>query len=236
MGAFEIVAETRAATTKAELNRRRRAGYIPAITYGGGRGNQMLWVRHRSIVDAVKQGSLEGTLLTLRVNDDSFPTIIKEIQRDAVSQVPIHIDFQVVSLTERVEVKVPVQLSGEAEALKATGGLLDFVHRELHIRVFPKDIPHSINLDISKLRIGDAIHVKDIPQTVFSILEDPESIVVHIIPKRVEEAVPAAGAETATATEPEVVGKGKKTEEGAEGAAADGAPTAKGKPESKEKK
>jgi len=238
MGAYEVIAETRTAATKAELKRRRRNGYIPAIAYGGGRENQMLWVRHRSIADAVKQGSLEGTLLTLRVNDDSYPVIIKEIQRDALSHAPIHIDFQVVSLSERVEVKVPVHLSGEAEALKATGGLLDFPHRELTIKVLPKDIPHAITLDISKLRIGDAIHVRDIPQETYTILADPDTIVVHIIPKRVEEAAPTTAAATAAPAEPEVLSKGKKTGEGAEGsvAAEGGSPAGKGKAESKEKK
>lgn len=210
---IEIAAEERVLSTKSQLKQKRMQGYIPAVAYGGKNKNIYLWIKYKSFVDLMKKGSMEGTVFNLKFKDKQYPVIIKEIQKDVVTDKPIHIDFQIISLKEKIEVKVPIHLVGEETALKLTGGMIDFPLREVRIKCLPKDIPKYIEVDVSNLKIGQAVTVKDIPQEKFVILEPPETIIVHILSKRVEEIIPTETAVTTTPQEPEVIAKGKKEKE-----------------------
>ncbi len=207
---FEILAETREITTKGKLKELRKKGYIPAVAYGGKHQPYHLYVKFKTLNNLIKQTSIEGTIFTLKFQDKEFPVIIKEIQRDPITDNPIHIDFQIISLKEKVEVKVPIRIVGEEVALKHTGGIIDYPVRELRIKCLPKDIPPYIELDVSNLKIGQAITVKDIPQEKFTILESPDTIIVHILSKKAVEEVPTSGEGITTSQEPEVIAKGKK--------------------------
>ncbi|MCM8832290.1 MAG: 50S ribosomal protein L25 [Candidatus Omnitrophica bacterium] len=209
---LEIIAETREISTKGKLKEFRKKGYIPAISYGTENKNINLWIRYKNIIDLMKKGSIEGTVFDLKIEDKKYPVIIKEIQKDPITDKPTHIDFQIISLKEKVEVKVPIHLVGEETALKLTGGMIDFPVREVKIRCLPKDIPKYIELDVSNLKIGQSITVKDIPQEKFIILEPQETLIVHIISKKVEEVVTTTET-TTTPQEPEVISKGKKEEQ-----------------------
>ncbi len=214
---LEILAEEREQTTKAKLKQKKQEGYIPAVSYGSGKKNFSLWIKYKNILDITKKASLEGTIFNLKIKDKSYPVIIKEIQKDYVLNKPIHIDFQIISMKEKIEVKIPVKLLGEESALKATGGIIDFPIRELKIKCLPKDIPQNIEIDISNFKIGDGVHVKDINQDKFTILEDQNAIIVHIIAKKIEEVTPTTAESAVTGpSEPEVIAKGKKPEEGSE--------------------
>ncbi len=211
---FEILAEHRELTTKGKLKELRKKGYIPAVAYGGKNQPVHLFVRFKVINDLIKQTSIEGTVFTLKLQDKEYPVIIKEIQKDPITDYPIHIDFQIISLKEKVEVKVPIHIVGEEIAIKQTGGMIDYPVREVRIKCLPKDIPQYIEVDVSKLKIGQAITVKDLPQEKFTILESPDTIIVHILAKKaVEEITPSVSATAAISQEPEVIGKGKKEEQ-----------------------
>ncbi len=210
---IDIIAEKREISTKGILKQQRAKGYIPAVSYGSKHKNLNLWVKYKNIVDLMKKGSIEGTIFNLKIEDKKYPVIIKEIQKDPITDKPIHIDFQIVSLKEKIEVKVPIHLVGEETALKLTGGLIDFPLREVRIKCLPRDIPKYIEVDVSNLKIGQAITVKDIPQEKFTILEPPDTIVVHIISKKLEEITPTLEAAASTTQEPEVIAKGKKEKE-----------------------
>ncbi|MCS7231541.1 MAG: 50S ribosomal protein L25 [Elusimicrobiota bacterium] len=209
---LEIIAEKREISTKSKLKEFRAKGYIPAVSYGYKHPNMNLWVRYKNIVELMKKGSIEGAVFNLKVDNKSYHVIIKEIQKDPLTDKPIHIDFQIISLKEKIEVKVPIHLVGEETALKLTGGMIDFPLREVRIKCLPKDIPKYIEVDVSNLKIGQSIMVKDIPQEKFTILEPPETIVVHILSKKIEEVVPSAETSGAAIQEPEVISKGKKVE------------------------
>jgi len=210
---IDIIAEKREISTKGVLKQQRAKGYIPSVSYGGKQQNLNLWVKYKNIVDLMKRGSLEGAVFNLKVDDKKYSVVIKEIQKDPITDKPIHIDFQIVSLKEKVEIKVPIHLVGEETALKLTGGIIDFPLREVRIKCLPRDIPKYIEVDVSNLKIGQAITVKDISQEKFTILEPPDSLIVHIISKKVEEVTPTPEAvATVTTQEPEVIGKGKKEE------------------------
>lgn len=209
---IEIPVEPREVKTKGYLKQMRQKGYIPAVAYGVKVKPTNLWVKYKILNDLIsKIASIEGTVFNIKIGDKEYPVIIKEIQKDPVTDKPIHVDFQVISLKEKIEVKVPVRLVGEETVLKLTGGMIDFPVRELRIKCLPKDIPEYIEVDVSNLKIGQAITVKDIPQEKFVILDPPETIIVHILSKKVEE-IPT-GAEAATPQEPEVISRGKKEKE-----------------------
>lgn len=209
---FEIEAQIREKSTKSMLKKMRAEGYIPAVSYGSKVKPMSLYVKYKTINDLIKQTSIEGTVFKLKVQGKEYPVIIKEIQKDPVTEKPIHIDFHIISLKEKVEVKVPIHLVGEETALRRTGGMIDFPVREVRIKCLPKDIPKHIEVDISNLNIGQSITVKDIPQEKFVILEPPDTIIVHILSKK-EEVVPSAEAvPSAEIQEPEVISKGKKEE------------------------
>jgi len=213
MEQIKITAELRQNTTKSQLKEFRKKGVVPSVAYGSKTKPIHLWVKDKIIENLIRQTSVEGTLFNLVVADKEYPVVIKEIQKDPLTDKPIHVDFHIVSLKEKVEVKIPVHLKGEEEVLKLTGGIIDFPMRELRIKCLPKDIPHYIEIDISHLKIGQAITVKDIPQEKFVILEPSETIIVHILSKKKEEEKPAETVAAETVTEPEVISKGKKEKE-----------------------
>jgi large subunit ribosomal protein L25 len=207
---IKIPAEIRQITTKSVLKEYRNKGILPAVAYGSKIKTMYLWVKDRIIEHLIKETSVEGTVFYLVVDGKEYPVVIKEIQKDPLTDKPIHVDFHVISLKEEIEVKVPIHLKGEEEVLKHTGGIIDFPLREVRIKCLPKNIPQYIEVDISNLKIGQAITVKDIPQEKFVILEPPDSIIVHVLSRKKEETL----TETVVTqtTEPEVISKGKKEE------------------------
>jgi len=207
---IKIPAEIRQITTKSVLKEYRKKGILPAVAYGNKIETMYLWVKDKIIEHLIKETSVEGTVFYLVVDGKEYPVVIKEIQKDPLTDKPIHVDFHVISLKEEIEVKVPIHLKGEEEVLKHTGGIIDFPLREVRIKCLPKNIPQYIEVDISNLKIGQAITVKDIPQEKFVILEPPDSIIVHVLSRKKEET-PTETVVTQT-TEPEVISKGKKEE------------------------
>jgi len=207
---IKIPAEIRQITTKSVLKDYRKKGILPAVAYGSKIKTMHLWVKDKIIEHLIKETSVEGTVFYLVVDGKEYPVVIKEIQKDPLTDKPIHVDFHVISLKEEIEVKVPIHLKGEEEVLKHTGGIIDFPLREVRIKCLPKNIPQYIEVDISNLKIGQAITVKDIPQEKFVILEPPDSIIVHVLSRKKEET-PTETLVTQT-TEPEVISKGKKEE------------------------
>jgi large subunit ribosomal protein L25 len=207
---IKIPAEIRQITTKSVLKEYRKKGILPAVAYGSKIKTMYLWVKDKIIEHLIKETSVEGTIFYLVVDGKEYPVVIKEIQKDPLTDKPIHVDFHVISLKEEIEVKVPIHLKGEEEVLKHTGGIIDFPLREVRIKCLPKNIPQYIEVDISNLKIGQAITVKDIPQEKFVILEPPDSIIVHVLSRKKEET-PTETVVTQT-TEPEVISKGKKEE------------------------
>ncbi len=221
----EVILEalTREGSTKHDLKDMRIKGMIPAIFYGHGEKVMPLSVNAKKF-DEILHGGGGNVLVTLKVGSDTKTAILKQIQRDIISRKPIHIDFQAVSLKEKIEVNVPIHITGIAPGVKLSGGVMEHVVRELRVSCLPTDIPSSINVDVSKLEINHSIAVKDLPKMEgIDVITEPNSIIVNIVAPTILEEAPAPGAEGAVAAEggaePEVIAKGKKPEEGEEGAA-----------------
>ena len=216
----------------------RQEDCVPAIVYGGKkRGPTAIKVDRRSYERVMQLHQGQSVVFRLDVLEGDkklrdYSAIVKEEQHDPVSDKLLHIDFHRISLTKELEVKVPVATKGEAVGVKKDGGSLDHTIWELDIVCLPANIPEKLEVDVSELNIGDAIHVKDIvlPEGV-KTNHDPEAILVSVVPPMKEVEAPGEEEEEA---EPEVIkeqkeeeGKGKageKTEEKAEEKAEEGKP------------
>lgn len=195
--------EPRTALGKGPSRRARRDGRIPAIIYGKGTQPVPVSVNARELSRLLGQG-LTGKLVKLTVVDGEAPVektaILREVQRGFTEGRPLHVDFQEVSLTDRITTKVPVVLVGE-ERRKSDGGILEHQLWELEIQATPERIPEKIEVDVSGLTIGDSFKVSDL--TVGSgikVLTDGDETVVSVaVPARAEAEAAKAAPEEAPA-------------------------------------
>lgn len=196
----------------------RLKGLIPANVYKGGKDALNLQLSTDDFEEVLQTKAGENVIITLKIsggaNVKDKTVLIKEIQRDPVRENILHVDFNEISLTEVLKVNVPIATRGEAIGVKADGGILEHVMWELQIECLPTAIPENVEIDVSNLKIGDSVYVKDIkiPEGV-KVLNDPELIAVIVKPPKVEapkvEVVEEAG-------EPELIRKKKEAEEEAE--------------------
>jgi large subunit ribosomal protein L25 len=206
--------EPRAEVGTHAAHRLRRTGLTPAVIYGRGEDALMIAVESREFSRLL---SHEGNLLLdLRVRGaDGTPTtvMVKEVQRHPVSRQLLTVDFLRVSLTEKVTATVALVFTGEAEGQKR-GGILEQMMHEVEVECLPGDIPAHLEMDISALGIGDALHLRDlIAPAGVAVLGTPDDTVVLVAAPIKEEAATAVLAEEGAA-EPEVIAqKGEREEE-----------------------
>jgi large subunit ribosomal protein L25 len=199
----------------------RREGLIPAVLYGHGEEPIPVSVGARDFQLALHTHRGGNPIVNLAVAGREYTALIRDVQYDPVSHDVLHLDFQHISLTETIEVSVPVRLVGLPVGVKDTGGILEHILREVEVRCLPTAIPASIDADVSGLNIGDSVHVRDLAAQDVTILTDPDAAVATVVPPTVIEEKPVEEvAAEPTATEPEVIAKGKKEEE--EAGAAEG--------------
>jgi large subunit ribosomal protein L25 len=229
----KLKAEARSTVGRSAVRQLRARGFIPAVIYGGNDKPQPLQVSAREINAMMSQASGENVLVELELGDGQSRTaLVQEVQHTPVGGEIRHVDFHAISMDEMIQAEVPLEPVGTAVGVKTFGGLLEQSLRALAIECLPGDLPDRITVDVSKLNIGDAIHVRDIqlPQGVTPKVQ-VDLTAFSVVAPVVEEAPVAAEAEAAAAG-PEVI-----TEKKAEGEAAAPAPAAKEKaPKEKEKK
>ena len=215
-----------------KVSRLRREGVLPGVVYGGHRDSTPVETDMHAFELGYRRWG-NTTLVTLDgLPDGEVPALISDVSRDTVSGRILHVDFHRVSLTEKVQAEVPLHFIHESPAVK-DGGVL--VHAMDHVRVeaFPQDMPHAIEVDLSRLvEIDDAIFVRDlaIDAAKVEIQEDGDEMVVKAVPVRVE-AAPAPAAAAVPAEGAEAAAEGEEGEAkpaaGAAAAAKPGAPGAK---------
>jgi len=230
MQTFELQAKQRTIGGTRKARAVRRQEMFPAVVYGHGMEPLAIEVPDRAFLKAIHTKAGANVLINLQVEGVKMKEStcrIKDIQHNPVSDKIDHIDFMVISLTEKITVKVPVILLHieDAPGIKE-GGSLDLVHREIEVECLPTQIPEKIEIETGAMKINDSVHAKDLtlPQGVRSMLPE-EEVVVAIHPPRAEEVKPVEEG----AAEPEVIEKGKKEKEGEEGAAPKAAPAAPAK-------
>jgi len=232
-------AELREEVGRGKIKAIRDKGFIPAVVYADGKDALSLKLSHRQLVQLVHHHRIEGVVINLNIKDDkkqkSRPCLIKEIQYEPVHGEIVHVDFNQISLTKAIKVNVPVTAKGEPLGVKLEGGSLEHILWEIEVECLPTNIPKDIEIDVSQLKMGESIHVKDIPvpQGV-KILNDPGAIVLSVAAPMKEEVPAEAGVEGEAMQEPEVIKE--KKEVPAEGAAEEGKEAKPGKEAKEEKK
>ncbi len=219
--------ERKGKSTNKELSTLRANSQIPGIVYGGSRPSLRVALSAKELLTVRKQAGVNA-VMQLKVGKATETVIVKAIQWDPVTDRPIHADFQRISMTQKIEAKVPIEISGEAPGVEVGGGVLEHEFRFLAVKALPTKIPQRIVVDVSALELGKHILVRELrlPSDI-EVLTNPEQIVVHVtIPRVVEEepvpgvvaaegAVEGALEGAAAAAEPESSStKGKKDEEG----------------------
>ncbi len=163
-------------------------GYIPAILYGKGMESIPLAVETGKLRTIVQKHG-RNVLLNLIVNGATHQAILKDEQKDELTGKLIHIDFQRVSMNEKVEAAVPLKFEGVG-IIESKGLLVQHQKWELNVEALPTDIPEEIVVDVSNLDIGDAILVKDVvvPEGVEKVDDADEVILTVVVPKNADVA------------------------------------------------
>jgi len=192
----------------------RRAGMIPAVVYS--EGNSMpIKVQGKQMTKLIYSGGGEHALITIELNEDGaktseHPVLVKDYQRDPVSEELLHVDFMEVSLEKLVNVTIRIEIVKQPASIKM-GGIMQHRLREVEVECLPTQIPDRIDVNAESIEIGHSLHVSDlqVPEGV-KIITDPSEVILLVSAPAVEEAAPAAEAAAAPA-EPELLKtKGKE--------------------------
>jgi large subunit ribosomal protein L25 len=188
--------------------RLRRRGLVPPVLYGRGEPNVLLSVQEAALEKLLAQHSL---IVRVEWNGQGDPAQIKEIQYDYLGERIIHADFGRISLTETVQVAVPIETHGESVGVKE-GGVLELVMHEIEVECLPTNIPENIRVEIAALKIGDDLRIRDLPLPEgMRAMGAPDAVVLMVAsPTVVEEQ---AAPEEEVVAEPELIGKPAVEEE-----------------------
>ncbi len=195
--------------------RLRRAGRIPAVLYGGNsREGEPVAVDPKALMQILHSQSGLNTLIALKIDGTGDARVlVKEYQLDPVGHTLLHVDFYRIAMDKVLRLTVPVRLTGEAKGVKAQGGVVDFVNRDVVIECLPADIPEHLTVDVTELMLNDGIRVRDLDTGgKWKPVSDGDLLIVHVIAPKVEaEPAPAetVAAAPAAPAEPEVIKKGK---------------------------
>lgn len=204
----QLTAESRKAAGSRAVARLRKEGKLPGIVYGHKEEPQPVAFSLHALELVLQHGA---HLLELNLDGVTQQVLIKEVQYDHLGTTPVHVDLARVSLDERVNVKVSVELRGTAKGIKE-GGILDLTLADIEVECAVASIPETLRVDVSELGIGQSLHVRDLklPDGV-EAMDAPELVVCTIRVPIAAEAVEAAEEGEGTAA-PEVIGRKEKEE------------------------
>ncbi len=216
-----VDADPREGRGKNENRRLRRAGMVPGVIYGASEAPITVGLSPRRIEEVLHLDTGRNTIFSLSLAGESQKgaVMIKDLQRDPVTDALLHVDLVRVQLDKAVKVRVPVRLVGVPEGVKTDGGVVEFMLREVEVECLPADIPEHLDVDVSSLKINQHVSVSSLPVSDrVTILDDPDGIIALVAAPRAEEVAAPAEAAPEAAAEPEVIKKGKEaagTEEAA---------------------
>ncbi len=205
-----LKANVRKNITKSSRNKLRLDGRVPGIYYSKHGNPISIDVNEKSINPLVY--TTETHLISLQLDaNEEYDCVIKDIQFDPITDKVIHIDLLGLTSGETFQLEVPLQFHGSPVGVKE-GGVLQTLLHKLEVECLPKDIPQHIDINIQDLKLGGAIHVKDIVLENVKILNPEETVIAAVTHPKAEVEAPAEGVEEGPA-EPEVIGKEKAEEE-----------------------
>jgi large subunit ribosomal protein L25 len=214
MAVISLSARRRTDLGKGGARKARAAGHIPGIVYGHGETPIPISIGAREFQLALHGHKGGNPIVNLAVEGGELTALVRDVQYDPITHHILHLDFQHISLSEAIEVEVPIHLVGSAVGVKDGAGIMETITRTVTVRCLPTAIPAGIDLDVSALGIGDSLHVRDLQVADVEILTDGDLTIATVVPPTVHEEKPAEEVVVEAApAEPEVIAKGKKEEE-----------------------
>lgn len=217
-----LKAEERARTGSGVLKQMRREGYIPSVVYGGGTENKNVKVHAKTLRDMLHHAASDSILVNLDLEGSGTQlAFLQDVQHNPLSGEIVHVDFLAVNENTSINANIPLELVGDAAGVKA-GGLLEQLLYSLEISCLPKDLPESIEADVTALKVGEALHIGEIafPEGVSPSLNG--DVVVALVAKtRVAKSAEAGGAEAAEAEASDEAAPAEEGEAAPEEAAAE---------------
>ncbi len=208
----KLAARPRSESGRNAVKQVRARGAVPAVIYGSTQEPANLEVSRREIEALLSHAVGENILVELEIEESGRKTnrlsLIQEVQHHPLRGDVLHVDFHAVSMTEEIEAEVVIEPTGEPDGVKNFGGLLEQSMRSLSIKCLPQNLPEVLTVDVSALKIGDAIHIRDLTLPVGVTALDDADLTVFIV---AEPTVAAEPETTAAAAAPEVL-KEKKAE------------------------
>jgi large subunit ribosomal protein L25 len=200
---MEIAVECQKRAEGSKPNALRRSGLIPAVLYGhNGSESISLTIPAKTVETLLKQRVVNNVLIDLDIPEISWKgkTLLREVQRHPWKGFPYHLSFFAVGSQDSLEVELSLHFVGESVGVKMGGGILDTVMMQLAVKCKPDSIPDAIEVDISNLNVGDALHIHELvlPPGVVAVGE-PNQVVVSVLGTQADseeesEAAAAAGA------------------------------------------
>ncbi len=185
-----IKVDERAVTTKSGLKQMRREGVIPGVVYGSDRASESIAVNAKELMQLLRGGSSGVVNMELQ-GEQAKPVMITEIQRDPLNGHILHVDLRQVNMEESVRTQVTIQYIGTPVGVKE-GGFQQIQAHEVEIACKPKNIPEAIEVDVSRLTIGESITVEEIsPPPGVEILAEPHDVLVTVVEQQKVEEAPA---------------------------------------------
>jgi large subunit ribosomal protein L25 len=197
---FKINAEQRETIRKSDLGNMRKNGFIPAIVYGPGTEPLKVTLNKAEFMKNYKKSFGELAFYEIEYAGKNYHTMIKERQIHPVSREILHVDFMVIPPHHLIEVDAPLKFVGTPEGVKE-GGLLDIVHRTIKISCREEDIPEDIKVDITHLKLGEALHVRQLPAGNWYVKAHADDAVAVVHTRRGEAATVAAAEKPDTKSE-----------------------------------
>jgi large subunit ribosomal protein L25 len=233
MATVELKAKVRGSVGKESAKRERTDGFVPAVLYGEGEQPLALAVNNKELHSVLHTRARGNVIIDLAIEGSGrgeCKAIIREIQRHPVRRDILHVDFQHISMTKEIVVKVPIVVTGESVGVKSHGGILEHLLREIEVQCLPTSIPEQVSVDVSNLDIGDSLQVKHLAIEGIKLITDADASVITIVaPTVIEEVKVEVPAEGAEAVPVEGAEGAEKKEDGAEKKEEE--PKGKGRPE-----
>jgi large subunit ribosomal protein L25 len=208
----KLSARPRSESGRNAVKQVRARGGVPAVIYGSKDKPANLEVSRRDIEALLSHAVGENILVELEIDEDGKKTnrlsLIQEVQHHPLRGEVLHVDFHAVSMTEKISADIVIEAYGEADGVKNFGGLLEQSMRSVTLKCLPQHLPELIRVDVSALKIGDSIHVRDLPLPAEVEADEDADLTVFIVAEPAVAEEPAVAAAPAT---PEVI-KEKKPE------------------------
>lgn len=207
-----LSAQTRERTGSRYSQRVRKAGGLPGVLYGHKEEPVSITLDAHTAIGYISKGE---KVFHMDLNGDKQYVLLKDIGYDYLGTNIIHVDFARVDMNERVDTRASLKFVGEAEGLKTTGAIMMHPITELQLNCTVTNLPDDISIDVSDMKVGDAMHASDVtlPKDTMVLLTDPNAIIAQIVMKAVQEEEGEASEVDAAGATPEVITEKKEEAE-----------------------